>query len=402
MNLEPGEEPPKPPVNHPVEGRKPNGISPTTHLDPVSPFSQPPAPPPQQPLPEKPDVARSVAPDSTLQTSLKRIDSEKPKSAMSSPTRAEPPSSQILSLVEALTTAKREIDSQGDRVKQLEVLLKRERLAREGAEERARRLLVGHSSKPGSHESGTVDGAAFERPAESKIANGNQLPNGHIVETGDQPENLNSTPAHPKTREELHRDTASIDASTTRLQDRLDLMVREMDEMKIVMESYKRRAETAEEEKKGLAEMVQQIRAEFAAAAKELGDESTILGSSSSPNSDAATSWGSSSTYATSSSDSTPATNQQDPKYLNGRAITGMPSSSATQTDHGMSELERTVSTALQEASKSQRWGRVSGGWGGSGEGAVVQGAPYASMVGVVLIGVGIMTWLNGWQRGER
>lgn len=368
----------------------------------MSPFSQPPAPPPQQPLPEKPDVARSIAPDSALQTSLKRIDSEKPKSATSSPTRAEPPSSQILSLVEALTTAKKEIDSQGDRVKQLEVLLKRERLAREGAEERARRLLVGQPPKPGSHEGGIVDGVAFERPAESKISHENHLPNGHIVETGDQPDNLKLILAHPKTPAELHRDTASVDASTTRLQDKLDLMVREMDEMKIVMESYKRRAETAEEEKKGLAEMVQQLRAEYAATAKDLGDESTIVGSSSSPTSDAARSWGSSSTYASSSSGSTPATNQQDRKYLNGRPITSIPSSSATQTDHGMSELERTVSMALQEASKSQRRGRGGGAWGGSGEGAMVQGAPYASMVGVVLIGVGIMTWLNGWQRGER
>lgn len=321
---------------------------------------------------------------------------------MSSPTRAEPPSSQILSLVEALTTAKREIDSQGDRVKQLEALLKRERLAREGAEERARRLLVGHPSKPGLHESSTVEGAAFERPAGSKIMDGIQLSNGHVVEAEDQPEKLASTPAQPKTPEELQRDTASVDASTTRLQNRLDLMVREMDEMKTVMESYKRRAETAEEEKKGLAEMVQQIRAEFEAAAKELGGESTILGNSSSPTSDAATSWGSGSTYATSSSDSTPATNQHNSKHLNGRATTGVPLSSTTQTDHGMSELERTVSTALQEASKSQRWGRSGGGWGGNGEGAMVQGAPYASMVGVVLIGVGIMTWLNGWQRGER
>ncbi len=321
---------------------------------------------------------------------------------MSSPTKAEPPSSQILSLVEALTTAKREIDSQGDRVRQLEVLLKRERMAREGAEERARLLLAGHSSKPGSYGNGTVEEEAFEPPADSQTTDENRLPNGQVIEAKDQPEKLASTPALPKTPEELHHDTVSIDASTTRLQERLDLMVREMDEMKIVMESYKRRADTAEEEKKGLADMVRQFRAELAATAKEHGDDSTALGSSTSPTSDAASSWGLGSTYATSGSGSTPASNQQNPKYLNGRATTGVPLSSTAQTDREMSELERTVSTALKEARKSQRWSRNGGGWGGNGEGVMVQGAPYASMVGVVLIGVGIMTWLNGWQRGER
>ena len=180
-------------------------------------------------------------------------------------------------------------------------------------------------------------------------------------------------------------------------------MVREMDEMKIVMENYKRRAETAESERKGLAEMVQQIRSTAAATATESGDESTLLATSPSQSSDSAFS---SSTRPTSASNSASSSLHLSTKHLNGRALPT--SSSASQMDHpnddGMAELHRTVTTALQEASKSQqRWGRVSGaGWGGGESTMMVQGAPYASMVGVVLIGVGIMTWLNGWQRGER
>ena len=319
---------------------------------------------------------------------------------MSSPTRIEPPSSQILSLVEALTTAKREIDSQGDRVKHLEVMLKQERKAREGAEERARRLLAGHSPKPGSHESGTVEEEAFEPPADAQTANETELSNGHVQEGENQLEKPVPTPAEPNVPEGLPHDAASVDASTIRLQEKLNLMVREIDEMKMVMESYKRRAETAEQERKGLAEMVQQIRSNVATAAVESGDESTVLASNPPQGSDASTSWSSSSTCASSGSAST---DQQNSKQVNGRATNCTLSlRSANQTDHGMAELERTVSTALQETSKSQRWGRSGGGWGGNGEGAMAQGAPYASMVGVVLIGVGIMTWLNGWQRVER
>ena len=395
LTLEPGEVPPDPPESHAPEEKKPNGLSPTTHLEPVSPFSQPPAPPPQQPLPEKPDVARS-APNLMPQNLLKSIEAGRPKSATNSPTRTEPPSSQILSLVEALTTAKREIDSQGDRVKQLEVMLKRERKAREGAEERARRLLAGHS-KPGSDENGTVEEEAFEPPVEPPDTDENQLPNGHTGKAEGRSEEAASTSAQPETRS-----TASVDAATTRLQEKLDMMVREMDEMKIVMENYKRRAETAEHEQRGLAEMVQQIRANTAAAASESGDESTVLATSPSQSSDSASL---DSTRPTSASNSTLSTASQTTKHLNGRALP--PFSSSTQSDHsgdGMDELHRTVSTVLQEASKSQqRWGRVGGaGWSG-GEGTMmVHGAPYASMVGVVLIGVGIMTWLNGWQRGER
>jgi len=283
----------------------------------------------------------------------------------------------------------------------LELLLKRERKAREGAEERARRLLAGHSSKSESDESGTVEEEAFDPPADSQNTDETPVPNGHVDEAEDQPEKLALTPAQTGTAKEVYHDTTSVDASTSHLQEKLNFMVREMDEMKFVMESYKRRAETAEEERKGLAEMVQQIRTNAAAVADETGDESTLLPNSPSQGSHAITSRGLHSAFAASASNSTHATNQYTSKHLNGYTTTGAPLSSATQTDHDMSELERTVSAALQEASRSQRWGRARWGRNG-GDGAMVQGAPYASMVGVVLIGVGIMTWLNGWQRGER
>lgn len=366
-----------------------NGLAPPAQLDAISPFSQPPAPPPQQPLPEKPDIPRYNIADSIPQHSLKRANAEKPTSALNSPIKPEPPSSQILSLVEALTTAKREIDSQGDRVKHLEVLLKRERKARETAEERARRLLEGRPvQQGGSQEHGVVEEQSFERPIESPEKAKRHLTNG--CEPNHQENSLSQEHSSPRTpdpmikiAEELHSDTESVDASTSRLQERLDLMVREMDEMRNVMESYKRRAEGAEQAQKGLVELVEKIRADNSTGS-EVGSTSVTTSSSnkvSPPSSTILTSPSHSNSSDRTSLDSSPSA-----AMLQQRLI-----SDAVSTDpatENIGELQRTLSTAFQ----AQRWG------GGSGE-VAMQSAPYVSMVGVVLIGVGIMTWLNGWPR---
>jgi hypothetical protein len=52
-------------------------------------------------------------------------------------------------------------------------------------------------------------------------------------------------------------------------------------------------------------------------------------------------------------------------------------------------DLERAVATAL--ASKSYDRNEM-----------LLQSAPYASILGVVLIGVGLMTYLNSWQKLEK
>jgi hypothetical protein len=101
-------------------------------------FSDPPAPPPQAPLPEKPDVARALA-DPLIQPLLRRAESTRPSSANSSPTRTDH-SGDILRLCEELKLAKGELSSQAERMKGLESQLALERLARESAESRALRL----------------------------------------------------------------------------------------------------------------------------------------------------------------------------------------------------------------------------------------------------------------------
>ncbi|MCJ1393578.1 hypothetical protein MMC18_006453 [Xylographa bjoerkii] len=380
---EPGQELPKsPPGIFPSEPQN-NGVPFQSKGDPMSPFSQPPAPPPQQPLPEKPDVTRSNLTDSNGQLPLKHMEPERSHTSVaSSPSRSEPTPSQILSLVEALTSAKRQIDSQGDSIKHLEDLLRQERKARESAEERARRLL-GRSRGSGSGEQGNVEEDAFDPPSEDTTSALEIQPNGYEADDegrqlGKRSPKLKSSPASPASAAfgDLQRDTQEVDASTTRLQERLDLMVREMDEMRQHMEIYKRRAEGAEEERSGLAEMVKKIR-KGDVDAKAIEPVSGMRKNSETSTQTEAYSQANGHVEQLDAQDS--ASISKSFSNMNGKPIPTM---------KDVQDLQEAMKTAL--AVSHHRSDRL------------VQSAPYASMLGVVLIGVGIMTYLNGWQRLER
>ena len=353
-----------------------NGVHPPAQIDAVSPFSQPPAPPPQQPLPEKPDSARFVTSDLLSQPSLKRVDTERPKSGLSSPTK-EIPSGQIVSLLEALKSAKQEIDSQGSRVKHLELALARERKARELAERRARTLS---GSKDEQEPTGAIEEEAFEPPLDTLELMEHDLPNGHAEDDEESRILSRSTStATLKSAEEIHQGTVEIDDSTSRLQARIDLMVKEMTDLKMLMESYKHRAEEAEEGRKSLAELVENIRA---------GRNSTgVMPTAADGDS---RSLGNGNIEGVADSKVPTRSNGLDRTSSSSHLHHQLPNGSATL-GNMQRELEKTVSNVLQQQRQ----------WGGTGEGGrMVQSAPYVSMVGVVLIGVGIMTWLNGWQPG--
>lgn len=305
---------------------------------------------------------------------------------MNLPSKAEPQSSQILSLVEALNAAKREIDSQGDKVKHLEVLLNRERKARESAEERARRLLEGHTpAKVNGHVMSTVDEDAFEPPSELSedrdlgLTNGYHDPNDSEERLTDASSNVSSSTV--KSPEELHSETKQVEASTSRLQERLDLMVREMDDMKVVMENYKRRAEDAEEERNTLRDMIQKIRATGASSNGKL-----VSKAKTSPEDDPSDEIINESEGQALTSTERRISMSQPYARANGSA------SGSTTVVPDLKELERTVSSVLQQTQPRGQGAMVNGN-------LAMQSAPYVSMVGVVLLGVGIMTWLNGWQR---
>lgn len=214
-----------------------NGSGVPFRTDPKTRFSEPPAPPPQQPLPEKPDVP-----------SLKRGPTERPKSGPpnTSPVRQEN-MAQIVQLTEALNNAKRDFDSQTARMRELETMLQKEREARELAEELAKRL----------EESATIqqNGSAIQSIAEEvcKLTVDDDVQSD--VETVVEPDNT----------------SAEIDAAketAVLLQSRIDTMDDQMRELRGQMEQWKNRCEVAESERdadrKTLEEMVIQLRAEDA------------------------------------------------------------------------------------------------------------------------------------------
>ena len=192
-------------------------ISPIKDMNLKARFSEPPAPPPQQPLPEKPDAA----------SSLRRSDTERPK--ITSPVRSD---AQMSSLTEALNNAKKELESQSVRLRDLESLLNEERRAREDAEERANRLER-ESTKEHENQEAADEGMKEADKSAIEEADTEDMENGSV------------SPA---------------DDTTARLQHRLESMMLEMNEMKQQMDRYRERAEAAESDRKSLAEMIENIR----------------------------------------------------------------------------------------------------------------------------------------------
>lgn len=312
-------------------------------------FSDPPAPPPQQPLPEKPDVTRPHGFEPTS-PSLKRTNTERPRSVPNvSPIRQES-SSQIISLIEALASAKKEIDTQSARMRDLEEMLLKERQARELAEELAKRLESQSDTKVNGHiQAGEIPIAekALEPGVETAVDEeeaSKSLPNGKVV------------------------DANAISESTLLLEKRLETMLGDMQVMKEQMDSFKLRAETAELERdadrKTLSEMVQKIRADEA---------SSLLASK----------------------ERAPAAPEKiaSNEVLNGKHEEPKPLSHLLQ----KSILTNGHAIATGESSKLSK-AAVTTLSRPPGDPLIYHATPYASMIGVVLLGMGLMAYMNGWQ----
>ncbi|KAI6085280.1 hypothetical protein F4821DRAFT_152575 [Hypoxylon rubiginosum] len=326
-----------------------NGIS--FRSDNKTRFSDPPAPPPQQPLPEKPDVP-----------SLKRGITERPKQPANqnvSPIRQDGNTSQILQLTEALNSAKREIESQSSRMRDLEETLQKERQARELAEELARRLeetaamkANGASAKSETEE--TALEAAFEPPMDEASLSGADSSTGDVGTTVPKAE--------------------IIESSATQLHAQIESMVLEMKDLRSQLEAFKLRAETAEAERdadrKSLAEMALQIRrdaeAREAAAREKALLDSRILEKSNG-------------LHGTSKELSTIA------KAVSLGASDGQIAASESQDQPTLSRANTITpqSAASGLMSRDQK---------------LANSIPYASMIGVVLIGMGLMAYINGWE----
>ncbi|KUI54189.1 hypothetical protein VP1G_01573 [Cytospora mali] len=348
-------EPPNPPVV--------NGQPLSFRSDAKTRFSDPPAPPPQQPLPEKPDVARSQGGDPSP---LKRSTTERPKlgSSNSSPVRQDN-LNQIIQLTEALNSAKREIDGQTAKMRDLEDMLQKEREAREAAEQLAKRLEDDAQSRVNGSAKSSIEDAtleeAFEPPAE--------VSGGDVTSLDDD----NAT-AHPEAQEDR----------TKFLQSQIDTMLSEMKELKEQVDMYKKQAEQATSERdadrKTLAEMVRQIRErnEETAALKAAAQARTRSRSNGRDRGSTVTA--------------------RDPsrgRSVSDRAERSLASLDSIEEDtlDDKPTLSRANTITPTPRSPSKR---------GVTDQAIMESIPYASMFGVVLIGMGLMAYINGWQPQPR
>lgn len=334
--------------------RQLNGRPKMPRVDSFSRFSEPPAPPPQQPLPEKPDAPPRSGSDSF--SPLKRSDTDKPKSVSSnSPVSRD--SSQILSLIEALSSAKREIDNQGARVKELEDMLLQERAAREFAEEKVKKLEM----RPASDEESKSESAIHTPEAESKIN----------LEPNDSTNGLPILTAVPAPSEADQKEPPA-EVNTTQLQRRLENMMEEMEEMRKQMTSFKERAEKAEDEsnesRKSLAEMIETLR-------KERAEKESTSVAGSKPD----------------------AQGQDLMKTISGHTV---------PTENGSAESKMDGSSPQRFDSvtpKSKEFDPAATAFATQHRRNFLEAAsPYASMFGVVLLGVGLMAYLNGWQKMDK
>ncbi|KAL3260623.1 hypothetical protein ABHI18_004432 [Aspergillus niger] len=340
----------KPP---PVDNNAPrpvNGRPKMPRVDSFSRFSDPPAPPPQQPLPEKPDALPRNGTDAL--SPLKRSETEKSKLGPNSPVTRE--NSQILSLIEALSSAKRELDSQGARVKELEALLIQERNARESAEEKARSLEMKSTQfAPGPTADSEPEDDSTKKPTEVEEPK-TMPPDADISTDSDAPTSEKQSLA---------------ESQTDVLQRRLESMILEMEEMKKQVTMFKDRADVAENEaveaRKSLAEMIETLRQERA----ERAQGNAVSGAQT----DAPASAGSSSEPRESAEET--------------GSVCAEQSQPTTATPSGTKAVDNADTTFATQSHRHD---------------VLEQSSPFASMLGVVLLGVGLMAYLNGWQKMDK
>ncbi|KAB5547277.1 hypothetical protein GE09DRAFT_1224290 [Coniochaeta sp. 2T2.1] len=333
-------------------------------------FSDPPAPPPSQPLPEKPDIARPHGADIP---SLKRVATEKPKSQNRSVSPARQENlSQILQLTEALSNAKKEIDSHSARVRELEEMFQKEREARLMAEELARKIEESNLAKA----NGSAELDAAQRDAESELNKAFDL----ATERPSTPE-PGMAPKDPEEPPQQRPDP--FEAATAIFQSRIDSMVSEMVGLREQLEAFRHRAEKAEaerdEDRKTLAEMVMQIRRRDEEDQKRAAERKSRSPrrSRSRPNSRGA-------------DDQKP---RQKAAVANGSAEEASDEAASAEDDPEVPTLSRTNTITPTNTDLSKA---------GQDPALLMQSLPYASMIGVVLLGMGMMAYMNGWQQHPR
>jgi hypothetical protein len=356
----------KPEVPEPPKAHLPNGNVSFRSDGGKTRFSEPPAPPPSQPLPEKPDSARaSDAP------SLKRATTERPKPTNTSPVRQDNNLNQILLLTEALNNAKKELDTHSARVRDLEEMLTKEREARLYAEDMMQKMEESsHAKMNGTAEAPLVNGhseldKAFDLPAE-------QPPLVDEVDMALLPEE-EIPPPQP--------DKAEILAAA--FQARIDSMALEMTSLREQLEAFRLRAEKAEAERdadrKTLAEMVLQIRQRDEEEKRREAERRARPASKG---------------------------RRRAPSQEKALEKAAAPAMNGSATEASAAEMDGLVEEDISDAEPTPSRANTMKPMGGAlavqgqqpQDATLIHTLPYASMIGVVLFGMGLMAYLNGWQ----
>jgi len=263
-------------------------------------------------------------------------------------------------LAEALSSARKEIESQGMRLRDLETLLNEERRAREEAEDRANRL-----------ERESLKDLELSEPA---LVNGDNSDTETVVEL-EKEEDV-----------ELENESASpslADVATARLQQRLETMMSEMNEMKQQMEKYRERAETAEADRKSLAEMIETIRSDNAMLVSKAAQRRSRSNSRSTRHSTTASSINGSEDGDV-DEDKIKLINEKDVGQDGAGALLQRAVQNGKPIGHEKPTDLSKVSHAL--ATRSSR----------------PDVAPAMSIMAVVALGVAVMAYLNSFPKGER
>jgi hypothetical protein len=253
--------------------------------------------------------------------------------------------SQIASLSEALDVAKQELESQSTKLKEMGDLLVEERVRRQEAEARAKRL-ENDQAGPGS----------------LKL----QIPNGTQVK-GDEE---HTTPIEDEVTSEIGKKNTDGSA-TQKLHQQLDLVLADFREVKASAERWKLEKEVAEkerdEEKKeklGLMERITELRREQQASSEK-------------------------------------ETKKRSKKALRGVADEEDRSASTDGSSPTNSAPRNLFSNGHLSGPLLHVDGKDGGTFFASHTGQMVQAAPYISAVSVVLIGVAVMALVNKMSRGE-
>jgi hypothetical protein len=265
--------------------------------------------------------------------------------------------------VDTLTKTKQEVEAQSARLREVEDLLVQERVRREDAEERAKRL---------------------EKERKVPEIQRLQLP------SSPKKDDDSSTPI-----EDEHQDEAepSDHAQNEKLQNRLDLLLIEFNEFKVTAERWKHEKEQAEKERDEerkerltLAEMVEKLRAEELERVDKEQKKEARRGRHRSRSASAGTQQENGTAKAT-DHDSDKDEVESIPREFAPGSKDGEPQQNGHPVVHQKHPQGSDQSDT--RAALAQRGAHFA------------QAAPYISAMSVVLIGVAVMALINKMQRGE-